>query len=74
LSRNLARPGFDPVVLARPVVRGVPATVWKTRRFDDSICVAWAEGGTGHRVCANGAPERLLPIQQLVRVAVGLRD
>jgi hypothetical protein len=35
---KLARPGFDPVVLARPVVRGVPATVWKTRLFDDSVC------------------------------------
>jgi hypothetical protein len=71
---KLARPGFDPVVLARPVVRGVPATVWKTRRFDDSVCVSWAEGAMGHRVCTSGAPEKLLPIPVLIRVADGLRD
>jgi hypothetical protein len=70
---KLARPGFDPVVLARPVVRGMPATVWKTRRFDDSVCVSWAEGTIGHRVCTSGAPGRLLPIEVLVRVADGLR-
>jgi hypothetical protein len=70
---KLARPGFDPVVLARPMVRGVPATVWKTRRFDDSVCVSWAEGAMGHRVCTSGAPEKLLPIQVLIRVADGLR-
>jgi hypothetical protein len=70
---KLARPGFDPVVLARPVVRGVPATVWKTRGFDDSVCVSWAEGTTGHRVCTSGAPGRLLPVEVLVRVADGLR-
>jgi hypothetical protein len=73
-AHKLARPGFDPVVLARPVVRGVPATVWKTRRFDDSVCVSWAEGSMGHRVCTSGAPEKLLPIQELIRVADGLRD
>ncbi len=71
---KLARPGFDPVVLARPVMRGVPATVWKTRGFDDSICVSWAEGTMGHRVCTGGAPGRLLPVEVLVRVADGLRD
>ena len=71
---KLARPGFDPVVLARPMVRGVPAMVWKTRRFDDSICVSWAEGSMGHRVCTSGAPGRLLAIQELIRVADGLRD
>jgi hypothetical protein len=70
---KLARPGFDPVVLARPVVRGVPATAWKTRRFDDSVCVSWAEGTIGHRVCTGGDPDRLLPIEVLVRVADGLR-
>jgi hypothetical protein len=73
-AHKLGRPGFDPIVLARPVVRGVPATVWKTRRFDDLICVSWAEGSMGHRVCTSGAPERLLPIQDLIRVADGLRD
>jgi hypothetical protein len=70
---KLARPGFDPVVLARPVVRDVPATVWKTRGFDDSVCVSWAEGTMGHRVCTGGDPDRLLPIEVLVRVADGLR-
>ena len=70
---TLARPGLDPVVVARPAVRGVLATVWKIRRFDDSICVSWAEGGMGHRVCTSGAPERLLPIRALIRVADGLR-
>ncbi len=70
---KLAPPGFDPVVLARPVVRGVPATVWKTRGFDDVVCVSWAEGTMGHRVCTSGAPERLLPVEVLVRVADGLR-
>jgi hypothetical protein len=70
---KLARPGLDPVVLARPVVRGVPATVWKTRRFDDSVCVSWAEGAMGHRVCTSGAPAKLLAIGELVRVADGLR-
>lgn len=69
----LARPGYDPVVLARPVVRGTPATVWKTRRFDDLVCVSWAEGTTGHRVCTSGRPGTLLPIEALVRVADGLR-
>jgi hypothetical protein len=71
---KLARPGLDPVVLARPVVRGVPATVWKTRLFDDSVCVSWAEGTMGHRVCTSGAPGKLLPIRELIRVADGLRD
>jgi hypothetical protein len=70
---KLARPGLDPVVLARPVVRGVPATVWKTRRFDDLVCVSWAEGAMGHRVCTSGAPGKLLAIAELVRVADGLR-
>jgi hypothetical protein len=70
---KLARPGLDPVVLARPVVRGVPATVWKTRLFDDLVCVSWAEGSVGHRVCTSGAPGKLLAMQELVRVADELR-
>lgn len=70
---RLARPGVDPVVLARPSVRGVPAIVWKTRRFDDLICVSWAERSMGHRVCTSGPPERLLAIRELIRVADGLR-
>jgi hypothetical protein len=70
----LAQPGFDPVVLARPLVRGISATVWKTRGFDDLVCVSWREGTIGRRVCTSGAPERLLPVETLVRVADGLRD
>jgi hypothetical protein len=70
---KLARPGHDPVVLVRPVVRGIPATVWKTRGFDDLICVYWAEGTMGHRVCTSGAPQQLLAIEELIRVADGLR-
>jgi hypothetical protein len=27
----------------------------------------------GHRVCTSGAPETLLPIHELIRVADGLR-
>jgi hypothetical protein len=53
-------------------VRGRPATVWKTRGFDDLVCVSWAEGATGHRVCTSGTPERLLPVAALLRVANGL--
>jgi hypothetical protein len=70
---KLARPGFDPVVLARPRVRGRPATVWKIRLFDDLVCVSWAEGAMGLRVCTSGVPGRLLAIGELVRVADGLR-
>jgi hypothetical protein len=49
---KLARPGHNPVVLARPRVRGRLATVWKTRLFDDLVCVSWAEGAMGLPVCA----------------------
>jgi hypothetical protein len=70
----LARPGFDPVVLDRPAVRGVLATVWKTRGFDDLVCVSWAEGSAGHRVCSSGTPGQLLPNDVLIRVADELRD
>jgi hypothetical protein len=71
---KVARPGFDPVVLDRPTVRGVPATVWKTRGFDDLVCVSWAEGSEGHRVCSSGTLGQLLPHDVLVRVAGELRD
>jgi hypothetical protein len=71
---RLSRPGFDPIVMAKPQVRGRPATVWKTRGFDDLVCVSWAEGGTGHRVCTSGTPEHLLPVHTLLRVANGLRE
>jgi hypothetical protein len=49
---KLARPGHNPVVLARPRVRGRLATVWKTRLSDDLVCVSWAEGAMGLPVCA----------------------
>jgi len=71
---HLSRPGVDPIVLARPLVRGRPATVWKTSGFDDLVCVSWAEGSTDHRVCTSGTPEHLLPVDELTRVADGLRD
>jgi hypothetical protein len=70
---HLSRPGVDPIVLARPQVRGRPATVWKTRGFDDLVCVSWAEGRTRHRVCTSGTPGNLLPVHTLLRVANGLR-
>jgi hypothetical protein len=71
---KVARPGFDPVVLDRPTVRGVPATVWKIRGVDDLVCVSWAEGSAGHRVCSSGTPGQLLPNDVLIRVADELRD
>lgn len=71
---EVGRPGFDPVVLDKPTVRGAPATVWKTKGFDDLVCVSWAEGSAGHRVCASGTPGQLMPNGVLVRVADGLRD
>jgi hypothetical protein len=40
---EVGRPGLDPVVLDRSTVRGMPATVWKTKGFDDLVCVSWAE-------------------------------
>ena len=71
---EVGRPGFKPVVLDEPTVRGLPATVWKTKGFGDLVCVSWAEGGEGHRVCSSGTPGQLLPNDVLVRVADGLRD
>lgn len=71
---EVGRPGFDPVVLDRPSVRGTAATVWKTRGFDDLVCVTWAEGAIGHRICSSGTPGELLPDDVLIRVADGLCD
>jgi hypothetical protein len=71
---EVGRPGLDPVVLDRPTVRGVPATVWKTKGFDDLVCVSWAEGAAGHRVCSSGTPGQLLPNDALIRVADELRE
>jgi hypothetical protein len=69
---RLARLGYRPVVLARPVIRGVTATAWRSEGFDDLICVCWAAGSAGARVCSQGrrAP---LPVAELVSVANGLR-
>jgi hypothetical protein len=69
---RLARLGYRPVVLARPVIRGVTATAWRSEGFDDLLCVCWAEGLAGSRVCSQGrrAP---LPVAELVSVANGLR-
>jgi hypothetical protein len=72
-SPGLARPGYRPVVLARPVIHGVPATAWRSEGFDDLICVCWAEGSVGYRVCSQGSPRAPLPIAELVSVANGLR-
>jgi hypothetical protein len=69
---RVAQP-YQPVVLAKPTIRGAPATVSKTKGFDDGICATWVEGTTGHSVCTSGTPGELLPIEELVRVADGLR-
>lgn len=71
---ELGTPGFEPIVLDRPTIRGSPATVWKSEGFDDLVCVSWIEGSTGHRVCSSGTPGELLPTDALIRVADGLRD
>jgi hypothetical protein len=71
---EVGRPGLEPVVLDRPTVRGMPAIVWQTGGFDDLVCVSWAEGSAGHRVCSFGTPGQLLPSEVLVRVANELRN
>lgn len=71
---ELGTPGYEPVVLDRPTIRGRSATVWKSEGFDDLVCVSWIEGSTGHRVCSSGNPGELLPTDALIRVADGLRD
>jgi hypothetical protein len=67
------RPTYREVILARPTVRGVAAKVYKSEGFDDSICVTWAEGELGRRVCTLGDPSDLLPVAELIRFADGLR-
>jgi hypothetical protein len=67
------RPTHNEVVLARPTIRGVAAKVYKSDGFDDSVCVSWAEGALGRRVCTFGDPTGLLPVAELVRFADGLR-
>jgi hypothetical protein len=69
----VARLGYRPVVLQRPTVHGATATVWKSRGFDDSVCLFWAEGATGFRICSLGSPTAPLPPAELVRIGEGLR-
>jgi hypothetical protein len=69
----VARLGYRPVVLQRATVHGAAATVWKSRGFDESICLFWAEGATGFRICSLGSPTAPLPPAELVKIAQGLR-
>lgn len=69
----LARLGYRPVVLQRTTVHGAAATVWKSRGFDDSVCLSWAEGATGFRICSLGSPTAPLPPAELVKIGEGLR-
>jgi hypothetical protein len=70
---GLARLGYHPVVLGGPVIHGVAATAWGSEGFDDLVCLCWAEGSVGYRVCSQGSPRALLPVAELVSVANGLR-
>jgi hypothetical protein len=70
---GLARLGYRPVVVARPVIHGVTATAWRSEGFDDLVCLGWAEGSAGYRVCSQGSPRAPLPVAELVSVANGLR-
>jgi hypothetical protein len=69
----VARLGYRPEVLQHPTVHGVRATVWKSRGLDDSICLPWAEGATGSRVCSLGPATAPLPPAELVKIGEGLR-
>jgi hypothetical protein len=69
----VARLGYRPVILQRPTVHGAAATVWKSRGFDDSICLFWAEGAIGFRICSLGSPTAPLPPAELVKIGEGLR-
>jgi hypothetical protein len=72
-SATVARLGYRPVVLQRPTVHGAAATVWKSRGFDDSVCLFWAEGAIGFRICSLGSPTAPLPPAELVKIGEGLR-
>jgi hypothetical protein len=69
----VARLGYRTVVLQRTTVHGVAVTVWKSRGFDDSICLSWAEGATGFRICSLGSTTAPLPPAELVKIGQGLR-
>ena len=69
----VARLGYRPVILQRPTVHGAAATVWKSRGFNDSVCLFWAEGAIGFRICSLGSPTAPLPPAELVKIGEGLR-
>jgi len=64
---------YRPMVLARATVRGVPAVAHRSEGFEDLVCLAWTEGGTGTRLCSRGPVKAPLPVAELVRVAESLR-
>jgi len=64
---------YRPVVLARTTVRGVPAVAHRSEGFEDLVCLAWTEAGTGTRLCSRGPVKAPLPVAELVRVAESLR-
>src|SRR6266542_3390919 len=70
---GIARLGWHPVVLAHTSVHGVPATAWKSRGFDDNVCLSWSEGSTGFALSSVGSPKAPLSVAELRRVAEGLR-
>jgi hypothetical protein len=69
----VARLGDRPVVVQRTTVHGATATVWNSRGFNDTICLSWAEGATGFRICSLGSPTAPLPPAELVKIGEGLR-
>ena len=69
----VARLGDRPVVLMRTTVHGATAMVWNSRGFNDSICLSWAEGAIGFRICSLGSPTAPLPPAELVKIGEGLR-
>ena len=69
----MARLGYRPMVVQRATVHGAAATVWKSRGFDDSVCLSWGEGASGFRICSLGSPRAPLPPVELVKIGEGLR-
>jgi hypothetical protein len=68
----VGRLGYRPVVVQRTTVHGATATVWNSRGFNDTICLSWAEGATGFRVCSLGPSTAPLPPAELVKIGEGL--